>query len=72
MVDSNRIQYYTMCVSAFSEKKGLARKDAFNYLFDHHGIGFLVEHYDAEHTLSLDDAIDDLTMVCKNNGGAIE
>jgi hypothetical protein len=72
MIDSNKIQYYTMCVSAFSDKKGMTKKDAFNYLFDHYGIEFLVDHYDAEHTLSLDDAIDDLTMICKNNGGAVE
>jgi hypothetical protein len=61
-----------MCVSAFSEKKGLDKKDAFNYLFNHQGIEFLVDCYDAEHTLSMDDAIDDLTHVCKNNGGTIE
>jgi len=61
-----------MCVSAFSSKKGLDRRDAFNYLYDHQGIEFLVDCYDAEHTLSLDNAVEDLTMVCKNNGGAIE
>jgi hypothetical protein len=61
-----------MCVSAFSDKKGLCPKDAFNYLSEHQGIGFLVDCYEAEHTLSLDDAVDDLTMVCKNNRGTIE
>jgi len=45
------------------------QKDAFNYLNDNDGIWFLVDCYEAEHTLSLDDAINDLTIVCKNNGG---
>ena len=72
MIDSGRIQYYVMAVSAFSGKKGMSLKDAFNYLNDHDGINFLVDCYDAEHTLSLDDAVDDLTLVCKNNGGTIE
>jgi hypothetical protein len=72
MFDTNRIQYYIMCVSAFSNRKDLNQQDAFNYLYDHHGIEFLIDCYDAEHTLSLDDAVDDLIMVCKNNGGIIE
>ena len=29
-------------------------------------------HYEAEHLLSLDDAIQDLTQVCLNNGGGIQ
>jgi hypothetical protein len=61
-----------MCVSAFSGKKGLTQQDAFNYLYDYKGIEFLVDCYEAEHTLSLDDAVDDLTRVCQNNGGTIE
>ena len=68
----SQIYYYTMCVSAFSNKKGLSPQGAFNYLYDHQGIEFLVDCYAAEHTLSLDDAVDDLTLVCKNNGGTIE
>ena len=71
MIDANKIYYYTLCVSAFSEKKKMNKRDAFNYLYDHHGIKFLVDCYEAEHTLSLDDAVDDLTMVCKKNGGAL-
>jgi len=71
MNDAKRIQYYVMCVSAFSNIKGMNKQDAFNYLYNHHGIEFLVDCYDAEHTLSLDNAVDDLTMVCKNNGGTI-
>ena len=72
VTDIGRIHYYTMCVSAFSDRKEIKRRDAFNYLYDHHGIEFLVDCYEAEHTLSLDDAVNDLTAVCKNNGGTIE
>ncbi|MDR1904715.1 MAG: DUF3791 domain-containing protein [Treponema sp.] len=31
-----------------------------------------MECYDAEHTLSFDYAVEDLTMVCRNNGGILE
>ena len=68
----SQIYYYTMCVSAFGVKKGLDQRNAFNYLYDHQGIEFLVDCYEAEHTLSLDDAVDDLTLVCRNNGGTIK
>ena len=61
-----------MCVSAFSSKKGLSQQDAFNYLYEHDGIRFLIDCYEAEHTLSIDDAVDDLSLLCKNNGGPIE
>ena len=72
MIGTDRIYYYIMCVSAFSDKKGLSRQDAFNYLYQYKGMEFLVDCYEAEHTLSPDDAVDDLTIVCKNNGGHIE
>jgi hypothetical protein len=72
MADSRQILYYVMAVSAFSDKKGMSQKDAFNYLNDNGGIEFLVDCYEAEHTLSLDDAVNDLAIVCKNNGGTIE
>jgi len=61
-----------MCVSSFAESKNLSQKDAYNYLEKYKGIDFLEECYDAEHLLSLDDAVEDLTIVCKNNGGGIE
>jgi hypothetical protein len=32
---------------------------------------FLIECYGAEHTLSLDDAVEDLATVCRNNGGTL-
>ena len=68
----NRIQYYVLCVSAFAMRKNIPNKDAFNYLYMYKGIDFLIDCYDAEHTLSLNDAVEDLTLVCKNNGGTIE
>ena len=70
--DIKKIYYYVMCISSFSERKGLDKKKAFNYLNNHKGIEFLIDCYDAEHTLSIDDAVDDLTLVCRNNGGIIE
>ena len=66
------MQYYVLCVRAFTNTKGISPAEAFNYLYAHGGIDFLVDCYDAEHTLSMNDAVDDLTIVCKKNGGTIE
>jgi len=73
-MDNNfkKIYYYVMCVSAFSKEKDMEKRNAFNYLLEHNGIEFIIECYDAEHTLSIEDAVNDLTLVCKNNGGNIE
>ena len=59
-----------MCISAFANRKGLKEQEAFNYLHDFNGLEFLIDCYEAEHTLSIDDAVNDLTLVCKNNGVA--
>jgi hypothetical protein len=71
-LNRNRIQYYVLCVAAFANVKQISQRDAFTYLYGNKGIEFLVDCYDAEHTLSLDDAVDDLTRVCRNNGGNLE
>ena len=64
-----QINYTVVCVNEFARKKGLHPRTAFMYLYNNKGIDFLKENYDIEHTLSLEDAVEDLEIVCKNNGG---
>ncbi len=64
-----KINYTVVCVNEFTNKFNIDSKDAFYYLYEHKVIYFIRDHYDIEHTLSLDDAVEDLTMVCRNNGG---
>ena len=71
-ISRNRIQYYVLCVKAFAVQKKIHEKEAFNYLYRHKGLDFLIDCYDAEHTLSLNDAVEDLTLVCKKHGGTLE
>jgi hypothetical protein len=65
----NLINYLVICVSEFAERFSTNDKQAYQYLAQYGGISFLTEHYEIEHTLSLDDAIDDITLICHNNGG---
>lgn len=68
----NRITYFIYCINKFAAKHKLSAKDSFNYLHEFGGMLFLDEFYDVEHLLSFNDAIEDLTLVCKNNGGYLQ
>ena len=61
----NRIAYTVMCISEFAQKYSMQTKQAYLYLKQHGGISFLKDCYDAEHLLSIDDAIDDLALICR-------
>jgi hypothetical protein len=68
-VNVSLINWAVVCVSEFAKAHRLPHKAAFRYLHDFGGIGFIKEHYEAEHLLSLDDAVEDLGIICRNNGG---
>ena len=68
---SNRIAYLVACVGAFAERYGLSNQNAYLYLHQYKGTDFLRDYYDIEHTFSIEEAVEDLTMICQRNGGAI-
>lgn len=70
--DKNVIDYVMTAIIEFAKRHRLTIKEASNYLNRFKGIDFLTEFYDVEHTLSFTDCVDDLTVVCQNNGGAIK
>lgn len=53
----------------FGRRHKISIRDASNYLIKYKGIDFLTEFYDVEHTLSFNDCVDDLTIICNKNGG---
>lgn len=69
--DVNIIHWAVVCVNEFARQFSLDVKTAFKYLYNHGGIEFLKEHYEAEHTLSFDETVEDLQLVCRNNGGGL-
>ena len=68
----NRVTYMTYCVSAFADIYDLTYKQAYNYLKRFKGISFLDECYEAEHQLSIADAVSDLAQICHRHGGALQ
>ena len=66
-----QLNYTIACIHEFAKKNGLSQQAAFKYLQRYQGLAFLSEFYDVEHTLSIDDALEDMALVCRQNGGMI-
>lgn len=64
-----QINYAVVCVNEFAKAYNLTAKSAFQYLYQNKAIEFIKENYEIEHTLSIADAIEDMGMICRNNGG---
>ena len=67
----DRIEYVVACVGAFAQRHNLSNSQAYAYLRRFTGIDFLLDCYAAEHTLSIDDAVDDLQVLCSRKGGKV-
>ena len=67
-----QITWTVAAISEFAKAKALSIKQAFNYLSLFKGMDFLEAHYGAEHLLSFEDTVEDLTAICQRNGGQIQ
>jgi hypothetical protein len=65
------IPFLTACIQAFGRRFNMTRQAAFRYLHEHKGLAFLIEFYDVEHLQSMDDTIDDMLVICRQNGGTL-
>lgn len=72
MEDKYKIPFVNACIRAFAKRFQLPLKNAFLYLFHHKGVQFLDDFYDAEHLGSIDDAVNDLIIICGQNGGKLK
>jgi len=66
-----KIRYINLCIVEFGKRFGMSPKVSFNYLKEYEGLNFLDKCYEAEHQMSLDDAISDLRFYCARHGGTI-
>lgn len=67
----NRIEYIVVCVSEFAKRFKLSNQQAYAYLRRFSGIELIMKHYGIMHTLSLDDAIENLQIFCYRQGGRL-
>ena len=70
-IDKRIVGYIVAAINEFAAAHRMTIREAGNYLLRYKGVDFLVEHYEAEHQLSFDDSVQDLTRVCLNNGGGV-
>jgi len=63
------MEYFAACIGEFAQAFGLSARTAFDYLDKYKGIDFLCKCYEAEHLVSFRDAVADLSVVCRRNGG---
>ena len=67
----DKIEYVVASVGAFAQRFQLSNSQAYAYLRRFTGIDFLLDCYAAEHTLSIEDAVSDLQIICQREGGKI-
>ena len=67
----DRLDYLIALVSEFAAAHHMSLQQAYLYLQRYKGLDFADEFYDVEHTLSFDQAVEDVTMYCQRMGGAI-
>lgn len=72
MTDKYQIPFINACIRAFAKRFGMPVRVGFQYLYNFKGVKFLVDFYPTLHLQSIDDAVDDLIVICKNNGGFLE
>jgi hypothetical protein len=65
------IHYIVMSVGMFSKKHNLTRREACNYLSRYGGMKFAINNYEVEHQLSMRECVDDMTAICRKNGGKL-
>ncbi|MDO4510580.1 MAG: DUF3791 domain-containing protein [Bacteroidales bacterium] len=68
---SHILEYLICCIGAFAERFSISNQQAYQHLKKYQALDFLKKHYDIEHTLSIDDAVDDCARICQRHGGDI-
>ena len=68
---NNRIEYMVTCIGDFAAQHAMTPAVAYAFLAKYKGLSFLSDCYDIEHTQSVQTAVDDMSEVCKRNGGVL-
>lgn len=70
--EKNIINYIVICINEFAKQCKITSTESYLYLKKFKGINFLEENYEAEHTISLDETMEDLKQICIKNGGNLK
>lgn len=65
------LEYIVIVVSEYSKRHNISDIEAFRYIKNFDGLDHLVKHYGVLHTLSFDDAMDDVDKISQRKGGLL-
>lgn len=65
------LEFIAFVVDEFAMKYNLTDSQAYAYLNRYGAIDFMLDCYDAEHTLSMENIIEDIREFCEKRGGGI-
>lgn len=65
------IPFINACIRSMAQRYALTVKAAFLYLKRFLGLDYLIEFYDTLHLQSIDDAVDEMIVVCHKHGGQL-
>ena len=68
---NNRLLYFFCCIGEFARRHSLSNAQAYKFLEEFKGLDFIDQHYEVEHTQSIEDSVEDMMTVCQRNGGAL-
>ena len=70
--ETYQLKYTIALIAEFAKKFHLGKKQAYNYLTRFNGLDYLKSYYDVLHTLSFEEAIRDISIICFRNGGKLQ
>lgn len=70
--DRYMIPFINSCIRSMANRYALSVRAAFLYLKHFLGLDYLIEFYDTLHLQSIDDAVDEIVVVCQKNGGQLQ
>lgn len=70
--ESYKVKYTIALIAEFSKKFNLGKRQTYNYLKRFKGLSYLKSFYDVLHTLTFEEAVHDISVICNRNGGKLE
>ena len=67
----DKIEYIVIFVQEFANRHSLTMRQAYQYLRRFKGVDFINRYYNAAHTQSFRDIVEDVTDYCHRQGGAL-
>ena len=65
------LEFIVAMISEFSKRHKITELDAFKYLRNFNGLDFIQRCYGSLHTDNFEYVLDDLSIICRRNGGQI-